>query len=304
MKVDRIISILCRLSERPRSVGELIGVLADESVLDWRRFSRETIYRDIRHLKERGFEIEYCRKSRRYILKNSPITLALAPGELVALAVACRSIPEDAGLPYAKELGGALNKISSVLSPGGKRTLTVDPRFRLRLASVVNYGPHLETIETIRRSIIDNRQIEIVYYSVHSDKEERRVVDPYELYFSEGGVRLEGYCHLKDEILEFRVDRVRKVKALSVPIARMRHGESFEFTLWLDEKITKAIGDRFPDQTLELNEDGSSVLTASARNSFRLILQVLSYGERAIILEPDFLRKQMAATVKAMAELY
>jgi len=304
MKVERILHILCLLMERPRSVEEIISALYEDYRFDWHEYSKRTIWRDINQLRGAGFKIDYQKRTRRYELKSVPVCLKFEPGEIVALAIACRSIPEEAGLPYAKELSGALEKISNLLSPESKQTLLENPRFKIKFKPVADYRRHQDTIEAIRCAISSGRQIEIVYYSAKSDEEQKRIVDPYELYFSEGGVRLEGFCHLKRKVLEFRVDRVKKIRVLPGHVKGLADEESFTFKLWLDPKLTRSIGERFLDQKIETNEDGSSILTARSTNAFRLILQVLAYGERAKLLAPEHLKTRMAEIADQMNKLY
>lgn len=304
MKVERILRVLRLLMERPRSTEQIIDIISQEHQFDWHRYSKETVYRDIDQLRNNGFRIDYSRRSRRYELKSVPVRISFEPSEIVALAVACRSIPEEAGLPYAKELAGALGKISNLLSPESRQTLSLNPHFQLKLDSEIDYSPYQDTIERVRRAISEGRQIEIVYYSAKSDTEQCRVVDPYDLYFSEGGVRLEGYCHLKRKILEFRVDRIRKLEVLQSRAGASTDDESFTFKLWLDQKLTRSIGERFLDQKIKTNKDGSSILTARSKNPFRLILQVLAYGERAKMLAPAYLKRRMATIAGQMDKLY
>jgi len=304
MKVERILRILCLLTTQPRSASQIIDALSQEHGLDWHRFSKETIYRDINQLRNAGFKINYSGSLQKYELKSVPVCLEFEPAEVVALAIACRSIPEEAGLPYLKELSGALEKISTLLSPESKHTLVVNPHFQMKLKPVADYTDHQDTIETIRRAIAAGKQIDVVYYSAKSNKKQRRLVDPYDLYFSEGGVRLEGFCHLRQEILEFRVDRVKTVKMLVSSVNPLKNIESFTFKLWLDQKLTRSIGEYFLEQKIEASDDGTSILTAKSTNSFRLILQILSYGEHAKLLEPTHLRDQMALIARRMVELY
>ncbi|MCL6473338.1 MAG: WYL domain-containing protein [Firmicutes bacterium] len=304
MKVERILHILCLLMEQPRSVEMIIDALAQDHRFDWQRYSKETIYRDIKQLRSSGFKINHSRKTGMYELKSVPVRLDFEPGEIVALAIACHAIPEEAGMPYAKELSGALNKISGLLSPESRQTLSSNPYFEMKFKPVADYSLHQETIEKIRRAIAASREIEMVYYSAKSNKEQKRIVDPYELYFSEGGVRLEGFCHLKRKLLEFRVDRIRELKVLPTTIKVPADDDSFTFKLWLDQKLTRSIGDRFPDQKIKINEDGTSILTARSDNPFHLILQVLAYGERAKLLAPAHLRRRMAAIADQMYILY
>jgi len=304
MKVERILYILCLLMERPRSVKSIIDALFEDHRFDWQSYSKSTIYRDIKQLRDAGFKIDHSRRMGMYELKSIPIRLDFEPGEIVALTIACRAIPEEAGMPYAKELSGALNKISGLLSPESKQTLATNPYFQMKFKPVADYTSHQDTIEAIRRAIATAREIEMVYYSAKSDREQKRVVDPHELYFSEGGVRLEGYCHLKRKTLEFRVDRIRKLRILSTRAGEQAGDDSFTFKLWLDQKLTRSIGERFSDQKIEINEDGSSILTARSENPFRLILQVLAYGERAKLLSPQQLKRRMAAIADQMDKLY
>jgi len=304
MKVERILYILCLLMERPISVNSIIDALFEDHRFDWQSYSKSTIYRDIRQLRNAGFKINHSRKSGMYELQSIPIRLDFEPGEIVALTVACRAIPEEAGMPYAKELSGALNKISGLLSPESRQTLAANPYFQMKFKPVADYRSHQDTIEKIRRAIAAGREIEMVYYSAKSDKEQKRVIDPHELYFSEGGVRLEGYCHLKRRVLEFRVDRIRKLKVLPIRAGVPAGDNSFMFKLWLDQKLTRSIGERFSGQKIEINEDGTSILTARSENSFRLILQVLAYGERAKLLSPPHLKRRMAAIADQMDKLY
>jgi len=304
MKVERILYILCLLMERPRNVESIIRAMSEDHRFDWHHYSKETIYRDIKQLRNSGFKIDHSRKSGTYEIKSIPVRLDFEPGEIVALAVACRTIPEEAGMPYAKELSGALNKISGLLSPESKQTLATNPYFQMKFKPVADYSSHQGTIEKIRRAIAAGREIEMVYYSAKSDKEQKRVVDPYELYFSEGGVRLEAYCHVKRKVLEFRVDRIRELKVLPIQAGAPVGDGSFTFKLWLDQRLARSIGERFSDQKTELNEDGSSTLTARSTNPFRLILQVLAYGEHAKLLEPVHLKRRMAVIAEQMDKLY
>lgn len=304
MKVDRILRILCSLIENPKSTAEIIDDLRNQPTLDWKTFSERTIWRDIKQLRSNGFKISHNRQTGKYELESVPVCLELEPSELVGMAIACKSISEDAGLPYAKELSGALRKISSLLSPKSKRVLTLDPRFGYKLNPVVDYTPHQDKIELLRCAIQNRRRVCMVYHSARTDRREKRVVDPLEMYFSEGGVRLEAYCNSRRELREFRVDRIKKLELLPSTVSYADGSDLFEFSLRLDPQLTRYIGDSFVDQKIEANEDGSSILTAKAHDPFRVILRVLSYGQRAEVLSPEFLRNEMSHIVRKMADIY
>jgi predicted DNA-binding transcriptional regulator YafY len=164
---------------------------------------------------------------------------------------------------------------------------------------------HQDTVSIIRQAVTEGKQIEIGYYSATSEVKQKRVLDPYELYFNDDGVMLEGFCHTSQRLMEFKLDRIRYIEMLPTSIDNAIAGkEKFSFKLWLDRELTESIGDRFSGQTIELKDDGTSILTAKSANSFRLILKVISYGEHVKILEPESLREEMAAMAGRMVEFY
>jgi predicted DNA-binding transcriptional regulator YafY len=193
-------------------------------------------------------------------------------------------------------LTGVLDGISNLISPDSKEHLAHNPHFQMKLKPVVDYTSHQDVIAIVRQAITDGKQIEIIYYSATSDMKQKRVIDPYELYFTEGGVILEGFCHTNQRLVEFRVDRIKHIEMLPASIDdAVAEKERFLFKLWLDRELTGSIGNRFLDQVIEVKDDGTSILTAKSTNSFRLLLKVLSYGEHVKILEPESLRKEMDA---------
>ena len=58
------------------------------------------------------------------------------------------------------------------------------------------------------------------------------------------------------------------------------------------------------DQRCEMHEDGSVTLHIKAHNEAECLSWVLGFGDRAQVLAPDWLRKEVKKTVYAMARLY
>ena len=65
------------------------------------------------------------------------------------------------------------------------------------------------------------RPIEIVYYTMSRKKETRRNVDPYRIWFFNGTFYLIGFCHMRDEVRVFALDRIKMLhqtkKTFEVP---------------------------------------------------------------------------------------
>lgn len=70
-------------------------------------------------------------------------------------------------------------------------------------------------LSRIHRAINNYQRIELVYRSLHADKETVRKVDPYYLYFADDFWHLKGYCHLRKDFRTFALDRIQSLKVLN-----------------------------------------------------------------------------------------
>jgi proteasome accessory factor C len=114
-----------------------------------------------------------------------------------ALVTAARAIEAVPGADPDGALARGLEKLEGVLGDRG--------RLRIDLGE----PPHLAEL---RRAVEDGTQIELGYYSVSSDEESVRVVDPVSVVTLDGHWYLDGYCHRAGDMRRFRVDRVLSVR--------------------------------------------------------------------------------------------
>jgi len=93
-----------------------------------------------------------------------------------------------------------------------------------------------------------------------------------------------------------------------IDMERRRH--PFQFRFWLDSSIAKrGVSQRWLTQTIEheeayLDEHGGEqrrmLIRATAYSEWRVIQQLLRYGEKAELVEPPHLREEMRKVVKQM----
>ena len=69
-------------------------------------------------------------------------------------------------------------------------------------------------IGTIHRAIMNFQRLKMIYRPLYSDEKTRRKVDPYYLFFEEDFWYFRGYCHLRDEVRTFALDRILNLKFL------------------------------------------------------------------------------------------
>ena len=61
----------------------------------------------------------------------------------------------------------------------------------------------------MNEAAVKKRSIEIVYFTMSRNKETWRKVDPYRIWFFNGTFYLIAYCHYRDEVRVFAIDRIK-----------------------------------------------------------------------------------------------
>lgn len=131
----------------------------------------------------------------------------LTAAEGFALAASARAILATPGADPDGALARALAKLEDALG--------VDGRLRIDLGG----GPHLPAV---RDALERGRQLAVRYYSVSSDEETDRVVDPVDVVAVDGRWYLDAWCHRAGDMRRFRVDRLVSVQETGEPAAHTR----------------------------------------------------------------------------------
>jgi predicted DNA-binding transcriptional regulator YafY len=223
---------LLQLLDRPA------GVVVDKAARDLDCAVR-TIWRDLRVLQDAGFPIfdEQGADGRRSVWRvdetfrrRLPLKLTLA--ELAALLMS-RELPAPAGAGgLGPAIASSFEKISSVLS---KDALGLIERMResigVRTLGAKLQAPAGEHIAAIQGALMERRRLRLRYYSMSRDEVTDRRVDPYHLTLHAGGFYLVGYCHLRQAMRIFAIERIRECEALA---ARFNMPETFDVEKYLE----------------------------------------------------------------------
>src|SRR6202011_3371560 len=76
-------------------------------------------------------------------------------------------------------------------------------------------APAAEHVALIQNALLERRRLDMRYYSMSRDEENRRQVDPYHLTVFDWGFYLVGYCHWRKTERIFAVERIRELRVLS-----------------------------------------------------------------------------------------
>ena len=127
----------------------------------------------------------------------------LTAAEGFALAASARAILATPGADPDGALASALAKLEAALGADG----------RLRIDF-----PEPTHLPAVRDALTAGRQLHVRYFSVSSDEETERVVDPVGLQVIDGEWYLDAWCHRAGGMRRFRVDRIQALEETGRPV--------------------------------------------------------------------------------------
>ena len=285
-----------------------------------------TIWRDLRVLEQAGFPL-YDDKSgdgRRSLWKleekftlGLPVKLTLA--ETAALLMS-RDLLRPAG---AQALGtvvtSAFDKIGRVLSRDARELLDqMSESIGVRAVGAKLQAPSAEHVALIERALLERRRLDMRYYSMGRDEENRRQVDPYHLTVYDGGFYLVGYCHWRKTERIFAVERIRELKILGTHFGvrsgfnaeeYLKHawgivkGQIVPVKVVFSRSVARYIRDRLwhPSQKFRDLPDGRLEMSMRVADTSEVRRWILSYGADAEVVEPAVLREMLRQGAEAVA---
>jgi len=245
--------------------------------------------------------------------------LVLTPQEAVTVALGTGMVEEVWGELYRESARAALAKLEHLLPDEQKgevawarRTLIATGMHRGNLEALT---PQLDRL---RRAVREHRRVNMHYRSLSSPHPVQRVLNPYALIHRWGWWYVIGYCHLRQAVRSFRVDRIESLQ-VSDQVFQSPLGFDVQAYLAQDwqappqvavrmrfnaEAAHVALSNRSYWETVTEEPDGSAVVTFSAPEMYWAASMVLAYGPIVEVLEPPALQAVLGEWALAISEIY
>lgn len=296
-----------------RSPGQKAAELAAELGV-----STRTVHRYLEMLEELGLPV--CTERGPYggisLVRGYRLPpLIFTPREAVVLHLGLQMVDEVWGPLYRDAARTARARLENVMPEGqrgeaawAQRSLLVTGMHQVALEAL------RERVEMVQSALQQSRQLELEY-EAQDGRISCRWVSPYALVHRWGWWYLVGYCHLRQAIRSFRVDRARM---LGLGEAAVQAPADFEIRQYLAQEWENqffytarlrftphaaglATGSRAMWDELEEKEGGSVETTLRAPDLEWLARQVLSLGGGVTVLSPAELRQLVARTARDLA---
>ena len=243
--------------------------------------------------------------------------LVFTPEEAVAVYLGTGLVEEMWGKLYRDAAQGALAKLDNVL-PDEQRHEVAWAR-RTLVATGMHRGdqePLAPLLEKLRRAARERRRMTVVYRGLSQPEPLRRNFDPYALVHRWGWWYAIGYCHLRQALRSFRVDRIVELALLD---ETFEAPADFDIRAYLASELypqppvtarlrfapqwaTIARDNRPYWESIEEQADGSIIASFYAPDVKWAASTVLAYGGCAVVLEPEELRETVSEWARTIAE--
>lgn len=292
--------------------------------------SRPTLQRDLKELEIfYGVKVIYDRFEQAYRIQRDEEWVELpnawfSKSELSGLAVLCnlveKSHPELVGDKLKQIKARVENQLNSGTSPKNQ-SHGPDPD-KIFIQSLGRPLADVAVFEKVAMALFQNQRLSISYTSRTNDEAVQRHVSPKRLALLKGNWYLFAWCHLRDKLLQFSLDRIVEPEILEEAAmevdtetvnAQLPSGfgvfggaPTATVTLQLSEFAARWARDRpwHPQQDMKDLPDGGIELSFPYANEDEMLAEVLRHGAHVRVLGPESLRDRVRQELQLMVGRY
>ena len=300
MKIDRLIGILSVLLQKETVTAPELAELFE--------VSRRTINRDIDTLCYAGIPIRTKQGAGGgiYIARGYRIDrTVLTSKDMQNILTGLRSLDSVSGSSYYGQLMEKLQTGSSdVIS--GKESMLID----LSSWYKESLAPKIAMIQD---SIESRNYLEFQYYAPSG--ESKRTIEPYYVVFKWSSWYDWGWCITRKDFRLFKLNRMDKVKksgktfeVRNVPLPDLLNEKVFaggiKAKALFDPDVKWRLIEEFGPSCFEETDDGRLLFTADYSEMDNLISWILTFGDKAEVIEPIEARKKLLNIAESIRQNY
>lgn len=314
-RISRILQIVQMISVSPKRFRR-------KDLGDRFEISERMIQKDLEVVRH-GLKLDLCSSQKGYYFSETPrlpaVQYSLTEAIALLLAVQTAQAMPGAGSP---ELAAAVTRLEALLPSEFSPFVA-----RLRIqAPMTAQGKHRQQmLMLLNRALVEERKVSMTYATrSRGGAVTQRVVRPYYLMPYVRSWQLVAHCELRSSVLMFKLDRILNATLLD---ERYRLPVDFDLDSYLgggwgiirgDAQPPEAIEllfeantghrvmeeDWHPSQEGEVMGDGRVKFTLRATITPEFVAWLLYYGSRVEVVQPGWLREQVAEEHREAVELY
>ncbi len=213
-RIDRLFGILTILQSRK--------YVSTEQISEKFGISIRTVFRDIKALQEQGIPVGNEPLKGYFVVQGYFLPpVSLSSEEANALLLMESLVNAFADQSIQKHYSNALNKIKSVLKSQQKEKLEVlTENIKMQIPDCFRQAQHY--LSGLKNAISAKTIVEIAYKN-NMGEQSKRLVEPIGLVFYALSWHLIGWCYLRNEYRDFRVNRIVELRLRDEPFKKEDH---------------------------------------------------------------------------------
>ena len=298
MQIDRLFQIVLILLNKKTITAKKLSEHFNVSI--------RTIYRDIEALSFAGIPIYSLRG------KNGGIRLL----ESYVLDKSLLSSKEQNEILYALEslkasnypdVDEVLKKLNLIFNKSSDYWIEVD---------FSRYGSNDNTLfNNIKKAILNSQAVKFTYFNTNGETSQR-TVNPLKIWFKEKAWYLFAYCQKKNEIRQFKINRIKNLTLTNEYFERRLINYNINSNdNDISKKIVKIIVEVDKSQAYRVYDEFSEENISKAENgNFKVIMEnyenewlygyLLSFGEYLKIIAPERIKNILSHKIEQMRKNY
>lgn len=314
-RTDRLLAIILSLQSK--------GTLRAQDLAQQFETSVRTIYRDIEAIAEAGVPV-VATPGRGYALLDGFFLppLSFTVDEATTLLLGVDFVAGQFDEQYRLAATAAGQKIEVVLPEQRRRELQ-DLREALHVITPAGAegasSPAAALLGELRRAVLERRTVRFRYYARHNPNTysmlSEREADPYTLVHITGAWYLVAYCHQRQAVRRFRLDRIERLvltdyrfaRPSTIPLPPGRNDDERPVVvraLFDDEAARWVRESRFFYIVGEEERPDGLLVTLRVRREDEIVPWLLGWGQHVRVLEPRSLTMRLASEAAAVVRLY
>lgn len=285
----------------------------------------KTAQRNIEFLRDRlGAPLRYIPEFRGYAYKDNAWELPglwLHEDELISLVLSYRLA---AAVPDSEIKAALKTFLNHIIANHASADFNIDELSNKISVKNIAYARTNETIfHRLLEGLLKSRPVRIEYYSPHNDQSTTRDILPLHLLNYMGTWHIIAHCHVKKELRDFVLSRIKSVAASSepvtarIPAARvkdyirqtfgiLRGEKTQDVRLRFSEDIAPWIAEQnwHPEQKAATGKDGRLTLTIPVADFREIKREILRYGSQVEVVAPVTLRNEVKKEIEKMRKVY
>lgn len=238
--------------------------------------------------------------------------LNFTPQETLALKYALDHFARSADAETMEQLQSMRDALAEALQGRAHEALAgagkgfVTPRRTERMRNLISM---------LTQAVEDQQLVEIDYYSAHRARLATRKVHPFGVLEIGAHFYLFAYCGLAEDTRHFRLDRIREARLIDVFFdeqpPKKRHAGKMDalfhghpkdkLKVRFSKQVARDVVEEWTDSPgvkIHVMKNGKAEVETPLYNPFWAIGFVMGFGEHARLIEPKWLRVELAETLR------